>query len=85
MFLYLRKDSLILAGISLLLVFGQKDHKIGLFVRILESFVILFSLKLSERRIIVINLAWLVMAKSMQNYTSEIYSKDRYGHVSFVY
>ena len=50
--LHLKNDNLIFVGISLYL--GKKDPKMGHFVRHLESFVILFFLKQSEGRIIVI-------------------------------
>ena len=32
-----------------------------------------------------LSLAWLGMARSIQNFTSNIYSKGRYGQFSFVY
>ena len=54
LFLQLKNDSLIFTETSLLLVFGEEVPKIRYFASFLVNFVILFSSKHFERRIIVI-------------------------------
>ena len=51
---HLRNDSLILAEISLLLVFGSKGPQNRAFCKVFRTFYHFISLKQSERRIIVV-------------------------------